>query len=279
MKKAFTLLVLVCFYAFSPAQATVSFYTYSWPNFAGTDTVSMGQYKGTKLMIVNVAAECVFTSNFGPLEQLDSAYSKYNFHVIGFPCNDFDHEQGSDSLLLDTCKYFGVNFPLMASVSIVTGDTAPVYKWLQCKSLNGVENAGVNWNFNMFLIDRTGNWVRWISSLSLTSPLDTSITNWIVDDSASLTGITPITGHGNVDFKSSNPTNSNIALQVSAASPATMDITLLSADGREIGKIYHGNVEDGQVIQYPVNTLASGVYLVKVTTGEEVKVLRAVVTH
>jgi hypothetical protein len=73
---------------------------------------------------------------------------------------------------------------MMAKISIISGDTSPVYKWLQRKALNGVANAPVDLNFNKFLIDENGNWVRHF--YSATQPNDTAITRWIIQ------GITPI---------------------------------------------------------------------------------------
>ncbi len=276
MKKIFTLLAAVAFYLFSWAQAPVSFYSYSWPNF-NNDTINMSEYAGKKLMIVNVASQCVFTPNFGPLERLDSSYRRFNFEVIGFPCDDFAGEEGTDSQLIVTCNTYHVNFPIMSSVRIISGDTAPIYKWLQCKSLNGVSNATVTWNFNMFLIGRQGEWVQWYAETE--NPMDTAITNWIIDDSASLTGIMPLLAPEALSLKSANPTGSSIILQETGVGAQNMDVYLYSADRRLISTIYHGDTQNGMTLNYPVGSLASGVYLIKASTSQGQQVLRCVVEH
>jgi len=277
MKKGFTLLFAICFYLISSAQTPVSFYTYSWSDFAGDSTVHMSDFAGKKLMIVNVASECLFTPNFKPLEELDSLYSHYNFEVIGFPCNDFAGEEGNDSQIIATCHNYSVNFPIMATVVIKTADTTPIYKWAQCESLNGVSNASVSWNFNMFLIDRHGRWVKWYPET--TSPLDTAITNWIIEDSAGTTGITPLSAPETLNLRSANPTASTISLQETGGGAQNLDVTLFNAEGQLIGSVYHGNVQSGQLIQYPVTNLSSGVYLIKASTDQGQKVLRFVVEH
>jgi glutathione peroxidase len=132
------------------------------------------------LLLVNTASFCGYTHQFTKLRQLDSAYQSFGFRVIGFHCNDFG---GQDSYADSTINSFcinenGIQFPMMAKISIVQGDTSPVYKWLQCKALNGVSNVSVSWNFNKFLIDENGNWVRHF--FSPTELNDTAIINWIM---------------------------------------------------------------------------------------------------
>lgn len=275
MKKLYPLLAAFVFCISAFAQSPVSFYSYNCPNLAG-DTINMGIYAGKKLMIVNVACYCLYTPEFTPLEELDSAYSKYNFEVIGFPSNDFLHEGGNDSEIIATCHSYDVNFPIMATVSIVTGDTAPIYKWLQCKSLNGVSNATVSWNFNKFLIDRQGNWVQWYDSP--VSPLDTAITNWIIEDSASLSGIAPVSGDM-ISLQSANPASTSIDLKVVANSAGPVTIDLYNMDGSLAGAVYAGDISNGQVISYPVGNLASGIYLLQARAVGWQKVFKCAVQH
>jgi len=150
------------------------------------DSIDLSDFAGKKLLVVNTASFCGYTYQFTKLRQLDSAYQSYGFRVIGFPSNDFGGQDPyADSTINSFCQnQYAIQFPMMAKISIITGDTSPVYKWLQRKALNGVANAPVDWNFNKFLIDENGNWLR--HYYSATQPNDTAITRWIIQ------GITPV---------------------------------------------------------------------------------------
>jgi glutathione peroxidase-family protein len=231
------------------------------------------------VMVVNCASYCVYTPEYTPLKVLDSIYgTHYNFTVIGFPSDDFLHQGGTDSAIIATCHEYDVNFPIMAKVSIVTGDTAPIYKWLQREDLNGVSNATVSWNFNKFLIDRQGHWVRWIDSP--VSPLDTSIINWIVDDSAAVAaGVQTVNTDEFVHLKSANPASSGINLEIKTSGAQQFNINMYSVEGKLIGNIYNGIISSTQQINYAVGSLSSGIYLIKAqtTTGEQT--LKCVIAH
>lgn len=136
----------------------------------------MASLKGKKVMIVNTASECGFTPQYKELEELYKKYKDKNFTIIGFPCNDFGgQEPGGASEIKEFCsKNFGVTFQLMEKVSIAT---SPVYQWLTHKDKNGVEDAVVKWNFNKFLIDENGKYVKHLPSRTL--PTDEVVTNWI----------------------------------------------------------------------------------------------------
>ncbi|HXB41177.1 MAG TPA: glutathione peroxidase [Bacteroidia bacterium] len=132
--------------------------------------------KGKKVMIVNTASECGFTPQYKELEELYKKYKDKNFTIIGFPCNDFGgQEPGGATEIKEFCtKNYGVTFQLMEKVSIAT---SPIYQWLTHKDQNGVEDAVVKWNFNKFLIDENGKYVKHLPSRTL--PTDEEVTNWI----------------------------------------------------------------------------------------------------
>jgi glutathione peroxidase len=278
MKKISALLVICALYTGLSAQVYQTFYDFSWPTIEG-DTISMGQYAGQKVMVVNCASYCVYTPEYAPLKRLDSIYAtRYNFTIVGYPSNDFLNQGGTDSAIIATCHQYEVNFQIMSPVSIVTGDTAPIYKWLQREDLNGVSNAHVTWNFNKFLIDRQGHWVRWIDSP--VSPLDTSIINWIVEDSAAVAaGIQPVNADDFIHIKSGNPVNTTLALEVKSGTAQRFDINLYSLDGRPAGKIYNSEISGTQQINYPVAALPSGLYLIRAQTSTGEKTLKCVIAH
>lgn len=171
------------------AQSTLHDYTVV--NIEG-DTISLSQYYGKKVMVVNTASYCAFTHQYTDLQQLYTDYQQYNFVILGFPCNNFSNQEpGADSTIADFCDSYNVTFPMMSKIDIVSGDTADVYKWLQLGSLNGVQNASVSWNFNKFLIDEAGHWVA--HHLSTVDPQDTAITNWILSPSVLPSGVNETT--------------------------------------------------------------------------------------
>jgi glutathione peroxidase len=279
MKIKFTLIALLVFSVGLRAQTLQTFYDFSWPTIHG-DTISMSRYIGKKVMVVNVASYCTYTPEFAPLSQLDSIYAaRYNFAIIGFPCNDFGHQGGTDSAIIHTCTGYHVNFQIMSTVKIITGDTAPLYKWLQRGDLNGVSSKHVTWNFNKFLIDRQGHWVRWFDSP--VDPLDTAITNWIIEDSASAyTGIKTVNKEEDkLNIVSANPTGSNLMIEVKTSTLQKLGVDLYTIDGRLVGNIYTGTVSDLEQIDYSTTSLSSGVYIIKAQGQTFDKTLKCVVQH
>jgi len=135
--------------------------------------------KVKKIMVVNTASECGYTPQYADLQLLYEKYKDKNFVIVGFPCNDFGgQEPGSAKDIQAFCtKNFGVTFPLMEKVAVKGDDVSPIYKWLCNKSENGVEDATVKWNFNKFLIDENGKYVKHYGSM--TQPDDKDIISWI----------------------------------------------------------------------------------------------------
>ena len=279
MRKSLLILALsFCLSAMSSAQ-TQTFYDFSWPTING-DTISMSQYAGKKVMVVNVASYCAYTPEYRPLNQLDSLYGpRYHFAVIGFPCNDFANQGGTDSAIIATCHSYHVNFQIMFTVKCVTGDTAPLYKWLERADLNGVATHGITWNFNKFLIDRQGHWYKWYDSA--VNPEDTAIVNWIVSDSAAVpAGFVAIDATPDpVKIKSADPANTNIALELNSNASQNMDVNLYTIDGKLVSNIYSGEVAGTKEINYSVLALPSGIYLIHAKSESMDKTLKCVVQH
>jgi glutathione peroxidase len=139
----------------------------------------MSQLKGKKVLVVNVASHCGYTPQYAQLQELYDKYKDKNFIILGFPCNQFmGQEPGSNAEILDFCqKNYGVSFPLFDKVDVKGADISPVYQFLTKKALNGVEDSEVSWNFNKYLIDENGNYVKHFKSG--VEPMDAQITNWI----------------------------------------------------------------------------------------------------
>ena len=168
-----TLLLLISNTCFS--QTGETFHSFQAVKI-NDDTISLSQYYGKKVMVVNTASYCAYTPQYTDLQQLYQQYQSYNFEILGFPCNDFGaQEPGGDSEIDSFCTTYGVTFQMMSKIDIISTDTAEVYKWLQLASRNGVANAPVTWNFHKFLIDETGHWVA--HHASPVNPLATVITD------------------------------------------------------------------------------------------------------
>ncbi|GHT62483.1 hypothetical protein FACS189451_06940 [Bacteroidia bacterium] len=139
----------------------------------------MSQLKGKKVMIVNVASKCGLTPQYKQLQELYDRFKDKNFIIIGFPANNFaSQEPGTNEEIKEFCTMnYGVTFPMMAKISVKGDDIAPIYQWLTTKAGNGVSDAEVTWNFQKFLIDKNGHWVKSIAPKE--SPLSEEIINWI----------------------------------------------------------------------------------------------------
>jgi glutathione peroxidase len=135
--------------------------------------------KGKKVLVVNTASKCGFTRQYATLQKLYDTYKDRNFVVIGFPANNFGgQEPGTNAEIKEYCtSHYGVTFPMMSKISVKGNDIDPLYEWLTSKSLNGVVDAEVQWNFQKFMIDEQGKLVGFASSKE--EPNSEKITGWI----------------------------------------------------------------------------------------------------
>ncbi len=118
----------------------------------------LANYKGQVLLIVNTASKCGFTPQYEGLERLYRTYKDRGFAVLGFPCNQFGHQEpGEAQEIADFCRTsYDVSFPLMSKVD-VNGPTAhPLYAYLKRQKKGVLGSEAIKWNFTKFLIDRQG---------------------------------------------------------------------------------------------------------------------------
>jgi glutathione peroxidase len=135
-----------------------SIYEFNPKNNKG-ELVSMKDYQGKILLIVNVASKCGFTPQYQGLENLYKKYSAQGFAILGFPCNQFGaQEPGTDNEIESFCQVnFGVTFPLFSKVD-VNGDNAdPLFQFLKKKQKGILNTEAIKWNFTKFLVDKNGN--------------------------------------------------------------------------------------------------------------------------
>ncbi len=144
-----------------------SIYDFKVPGLTGED-IDFSRFKGKKILIVNVASKCGYTPQY---EALEAMYEKHkdSIVIIGFPANDFGaQEPGSSEEIASFCKKnYGVTFPMAQKITVVGKEMAPIYQWLTLKENNGVESTTVKWNFQKYLIDEQGNYVRMYPSKEL----------------------------------------------------------------------------------------------------------------
>ncbi|WP_239614027.1 glutathione peroxidase [Cohnella mopanensis] len=130
----------------------MSIYSYSTRKANG-ESVSLEQYEGKVLLIVNTASECGFTPQYTDLQGLYDTYGDQGFVVLGFPCNQFGgQEPGTAAEVESFCSLnFGVNFPLFEKVEVKGPGADPLFNYL-------TEQTGgeIKWNFTKFLVDRQG---------------------------------------------------------------------------------------------------------------------------
>jgi glutathione peroxidase len=113
------------------------------------------------------------------LEELYQKYKDSSFVIIGFPANNFmAQEPGTNEEIAEFCqKNYGVSFPMMSKISVKGDDMHEVYKFLTSKSLNGVEDSEVKWNFQKYLLNEEGQLEKVIGPRTL--PNDPEVIKWI----------------------------------------------------------------------------------------------------
>lgn len=142
-------------------------------------TISLSQFKGENLIIVNTASDCGYA---GQYEELQALYEKYGdkLMIIAFPSNDFaEQEKYSDAAIESFCQInYGVKF-LVAKKSVVLSkeNQHPVFNWLTKSKHNGWNNHNPDWNFSKYFINKEGTMTHYFGPS--VSPLDPKITNLI----------------------------------------------------------------------------------------------------
>jgi glutathione peroxidase len=120
--------------------------------------VSLADYAGQVLLVVNTASKCGFTPQYQGLEELQRRYGPRGFSVLGFPCNQFGNQEPGDAAeIANFCKLtYDVDFPLFAKVEVNGSGAHPLFQWLKGAAPGLLGSEGIKWNFTKFLIDRSG---------------------------------------------------------------------------------------------------------------------------
>jgi glutathione peroxidase len=141
------------------------------------NTVSLSDYAGKVVLIVNTASKCGFTPQYKGLEELYKKYKDQGFEIIGFPCDQFGgQEPGDDVEIEQFCELnFGVTFPLSTKVDVNGENTHPVFNYLKASAPGLLGSKGIKWNFTKFLVSKDGNKVTRYATATKPETLDADV--------------------------------------------------------------------------------------------------------
>ena len=142
------------------------------------ENLDLNQFKGKKILFVNVASKCGFTNQYEGLQELYSKY-KDKLVIIGLPCNQFgEQEPGTTKEIQSFCSVnYGVDFPMTEKIEVKGENQHPLYQWLTQKEKNGKMSSSVKWNFQKYLVDEEGRLIDVF--YSVTKPMSKKITKLI----------------------------------------------------------------------------------------------------
>ena len=135
-------------------------------DFTATDidgsTRPLDQFRGKVLLIVNVASQCGFTPQYAGLEKLAREYGPRGLVVLGFPCDQFGHQEpGDEAEIKDFCSLrYDVTFPMFSKVDVNGSDAHPLWTWLKDEKGGFLGIDAIKWNFTKFLVGRDGHVVK-----------------------------------------------------------------------------------------------------------------------
>jgi glutathione peroxidase len=145
-----------------PMETSSKLYSFTMKTIDGKER-SLSEYKGKVVLIVNVASKCGYTPQYKGLQEVYLKYKDKGFVILGFPANNFLwQEPGSDQDIQQFCSTkYNVTFDMFSKISVKGEDQHPLYTYLTRESESPNE---VKWNFNKFLVDKTGKVVSYFPS-------------------------------------------------------------------------------------------------------------------
>ena len=144
------------------------------------ETISLNEYAGQVLLVVNTASKCGFTPQFKGLQELFEQYREQKFSVLGFPCNQFGgQEPGEGEEIEEFCQVnYGVSFPIFDKVDVNGLKAHPLFQYL-VKEAPGFITDQIKWNFTKFLVDREGKVVKRYASVTTPAQIAKDIEKYI----------------------------------------------------------------------------------------------------
>jgi glutathione peroxidase len=132
-----------------------------------SQTQHFSEYAGKLILVVNTASQCGFTPQYAGLEKLYQEFKDQGLVILGFPCNQFGHQEpGGSDQISQTCSInYGVTFPMFAKVDVNGSNAHPVFQWLT-RQLPGWLGKSIKWNFTKFLIGRDGKPIKRFATIT-----------------------------------------------------------------------------------------------------------------
>lgn len=153
----------------------MSIYKFTVKDTAGGE-VSLSDYRGKVMLVVNTATGCGFTPQYKGLQELYDKYKEQGFEILDFPCNQFANQApGTDAEIGAFCTLkYHTTFPRFSKIEVNGESESPLYAWMKSQK-SGIGGSKIKWNFTKFLIDRNGEVVGRFSSAKTPAALDKEI--------------------------------------------------------------------------------------------------------
>ena len=142
------------------------FYSYAAKTIDGGEQ-ALDAYRGKVVLVVNVASKCGFTPQYQGLETIWRQYRDQGLVVLGFPCDQFGHQEpGDENEIKNFCSLnYEVSFPMFAKIEVNGAGTHPLYQWLKSSAPGLLGTEGIKWNFTKFLVGKDGKVVKRYGSI------------------------------------------------------------------------------------------------------------------
>ena len=156
-------------------------------DFAATDIDgrkrALQEFAGQALLIVNVASKCGFTPQYSGLEALWRKRRDEGFAILGFPCDQFGHQEpGDENEIKQFCSLnYDVTFPLFAKIEVNGANAHPLYAWLKSEKVGVLGTEAIKWNFTKFLVDREGRVLKRYAPNDTPEKIDKDLTALLVE--------------------------------------------------------------------------------------------------
>ncbi len=139
----------------------MSIYQYSATDIRGQE-VSLSDFEGKVILIVNTASKCGFTPQFEGLENLHTELADKGLTILGFPCNQFGgQDPGADGEIEEFCQLnYGVSFPMFSKIEVNGDGTHPLFSYLKNEAKGALGSRSIKWNFTKFLVSREGKVIK-----------------------------------------------------------------------------------------------------------------------
>lgn len=136
-------------------------YDFSAIDIDGHDK-SLTAYEGKVLLVVNVASKCGFTPQYTGLQALWEKYRDRGLVVMGFPCDQFGHQEpGDEAEIMNFCSLtYDVDFPMFSKIDVNGANAHPLWKWLKDEKSGMLGIGAIKWNFSKFLVGRDGRVIK-----------------------------------------------------------------------------------------------------------------------